>query len=272
MGRGRSGSSGSGGSTSGGVAGNLASGGALPQASQFLQPPSPQDVAKGNILPKGGVPFSDFKGMTDDEKADVVSDALKTGVPLFLDDSGLQRFAYFTGMSNKPKVVSDDTLDNTKGKELYRTIGDAYNRTTDIGYTSTDIAKQISTGDFTMYSDSGGSAHGKAIYFADTLGGSLAYKSGRKSDITMRAKITGGKEISESSLNTKFRTALRNGDKLAMACNAADSASARNLYGLAKGYTHMTDSYGYYMIFDRSCLTISDTHKNSNSLSQKGRW
>ena len=245
----------------------------LPTITTVLQPPTPQQVAQGNILPNGGVAFSEFQNMTDDEKADVINDALRTGVPLFLDDSGMQRFAYFTGMSDKPNVVSDKALDSMNGTELFRTVHNAYNRQTDIGYSAKDICDQVSKGDFTMYSDSGGSAYGKAIYFADNLGGSLAYRSGSGTNLTMRAKITSGKGVDYNTNSNNYTKALSNGDKLAKACSKAGRGDAENLYALAKGYTHVTDRYsGYNMVLNRSCLSVSDTYKNSSTLARNGRW
>lgn len=235
-----------------------------PAPTNTVQLPTPQQVASGDILPKGGVAFSDFEKMTDDEKAQVVADALRTGTPMFLDDSGMQRFAYFTGMNNTPKVVSDSALDAMKGEEIFRTVNDAYSSSKDIGYTSRDIAKQITEGDFTMFSDSGGSAHGKAIYFANSYTDSSYYGSGNKNPMTMRAKITGGKSIKENQLDSMYQQALSRGDALARACSRADSGSARNLYGLAKGYDVMTTYGGYRMVFNRRCLTISDTVKKTN--------
>ena len=228
-------------------------------------PPTPQQVANGNVLPQGGVPFSQFENMTDDEKADVVTSALGVGTPLFLDDSGIQKFAYFTGMSDKPAKVSDSQLDTMKGVSLYRTVDDAYNRATDIGYTSRDIAKQVMDGDFTMYSDSGGSAHGKAIYFASNYTDSSYYGTRGKNPVTMRAKITGGKSIKESTLDSMYYNAVRNRDKLALACSNAGGSSARNLYGLAKGYDVITPSGGsnYYMVLNRRCLTMSTSVKKT---------
>ena len=251
------------GSGGGSVAANL------PPITNTVQPPSIQQVAQGNILPTGGVAFSKFQNMTDDEKADVINDALRTGVPLFLDDSGMQRFAYFTGMSDKPNVVADSALDGMKGTELFRTVHDAYNSQYDIGYSAKDICDQVSKGDFTMYSDSGGSAYGRAIYFANDLRSSTAYARGRN-DMTMRAKITGGKGISYNSAYNQYNKALQSGDKLAVAASKAGRADGMNLYALAKGYTHVTDSNsGYNMILNRSCLTVSNTYKKTSRLGYK---
>ena len=232
-----------------------------------VTPPTPQQVAQGNVLPKGGVDYSDFQNMSDDEKADVITAALGVGTPLFLDDSGMQKFAYYTGMSDKPTKVSDAQLDKTPGKDLYRTVNDAYNSSTDVGYTSRDIAKQVTDGNFTMYSDSGGSVHGKAIYFADSYIDSSMYGNSSKNPVTMRAKITSGKTIGESSLDNMYRTALGKGDKLALACSNADRGSARNLYGLAKGYSAVSSSGGYYMVLNRGCLTVSDKIKKTGGRS-----
>ena len=230
-----------------------------------VTPPTPQQVAQGNVLPGGGVAFDKFEKMTDDQKADVITKALGTATPMFLDDSGLQKFAYFTGMSNKPNKVSDAQLDKMPGQDIYRTVNNNYNRQTDINYTSGDIVKQIMDGDFTMYSDSGGSAHGKAIYFASSYSGSSVYGNYNRDPKTMRAKITSGKTISESKIDNMYYRALNNGDKLALACSNASGGSARNLYALAKGYDAITPSYGqYYMILNRRCLTVSNTVKKTN--------
>ena len=259
MGRGSSGA-GAGGGTGGTGKSSVTT--SLPPVTNQVVPPTPQQIAQGNVLPKGGVSFSDFEKMTDDQKADVIDKALHTGVPLFLDDSGLQRFAYFTGMNDKPTVVSDAQLDTMKGHELFRTVNDAYDRRKDIGYTANDIVKQISSGDFTMYSDSGGSAYGKSIYFASSVRSSANY-AGRGATM-MRAKITGGNSISYSSAQSMYRTMLSRGDKLARACSKADSSSAVNLYALAKGYDVLTSS-DYHMVLNRRCLTVSNKTKKNIS-------
>lgn len=231
-----------------------------PQPTQQLQLPPPDEVAKGNILPQGGVPYDQFEKMTDAQKAQVINDALDSGVPMFLDDSGIQRFTYFTGMANTPKVVSDSQLDGMKGHELFRTVNDAYNSRIDMGYKSTDIAEQITSGDFTMFSDSGGSAYGKAIYFASSVRSSSSYAQDSKHPVMIRAKLTGGKSIQDGSITRQYNTALRNGDPLAKACSRAGSDSARNLYALAKGYDIITTS-DYHMVLNRRCLTVSSTVK-----------
>lgn len=263
MGRGSSKAGGGGG---GGATAPQANPQANPQGVPQMVAPTPDanDVKNGNILPPGGVAFSDFENMTDDQKADVVDQAMKSGVPMFLEDSPMQRFAYFTGMSDKPTVVSDSQLNGISGEDIYRTVNDAYNSRLDLGYTSRDIARQIMEGDFTMYSDSGGSAYGKAIYFSNNYNGSAAYGNSNKHAVTMRAKIT-GKSISESSLDRMYSNALSRGDKLARACSRSgnDRKTSRNLYGLAKGYDAMTTSGydAYQMIFNRRGLTCSSTVK-----------
>lgn len=259
MGRGRS--------KAGSVASSSGTIGVLPAATNQVTPPTPAQIAQGNVLPNGGVSFSQFESMTDDQKADVIDTALKTGIPMFLDDSGLQRFAYFTGMSDKPTVVSDSQLNNISGTEVYRTVYDGFNQKTDIGYTGNDIVKQIRSGDFTMYSDSGGSAYGKGIYFASDYHDSILYGSGRKNPIVTRAKITSNKTISDRKLSSDFGNALNRGDKLATACNKADYSSARNLYALAKGYDVVVASNGYHIVLNRRALTMSDKVKPAKGYS-----
>lgn len=261
MGRG---SSKAGGGNAGG-SGNSLGNGTLPAATNYVTPPTPQQVANGDVLPKGGVAFDKFEKMTDDEKADVVDQALKTGVPMFLDDSGLQRFAYFTGMSDKPKIVTDSQLDSVNGTEMFRTVNNAYDRSKDIGYSSKDIADQITNGDFTMYSDSGGSAHGRGIYFATNYNDSSVYGNRGQNPKTIRVKMTSDKVIKESQLSTDYNKALQRGDKLAVSCSKAGGTDGRNLYALAKGYDVIKAGWSpYVVVLNRRALTASSTVKDTN--------
>lgn len=117
--------------------------------------------------------------------------------------------------------------------------------------------------------NSGGSAHGKGIYFADGYRDSILYGSGQKNPIVMRAKIkSNAKTITESQLISDFSKAQARGDKLANACAKADSNSARNLYALAKGYDCVVSSVGYHMVLNRRCLTLSDKTKPATG----SRW
>ena len=218
--------------------------------------PTPQQVAQGNVMPAGGVAFSTFETMTDDQKAGIITSALRSGTPMFLDDSGLQKFAYFTGMNDKPQVLPEAQLKKMKGQDLWRSVRTTYNPSTDIGYTGTDIYNQMVKGDFTNFSDSGGSAYGKGLYFDISKG---SYGSGGKYTV-MHAKLApGAKTISDVRLDSMFRAAYAKGDKLAVACAKADYASRASLYGLAKGYDAAVAGNGYHIVFNRRCLIFSDT-------------
>ena len=224
-----------------------------------VTPPTPQQVAKGNVLPKGGVPFSKFEKMTDDQKAQVIMDSLGVATPMFLDDSPAQRLAYFTGMSEKPDVVTESQLKKIQGQNLWRSVHSAYNRGADIGYTPQQIYNQIATGDFTMYSDSGGSAYGRAIYFDIHKG---SYGSGSGYGI-IHAKIKPNANIqSYSTVHNNAMREMNSGSKLGNALRAvrnADSASFMTVYCLAKGIDGYRDAGGYHMIVNRKALAISDT-------------
>jgi len=219
--------------------------------------PTPQQVQQGNILPPGGVSFKSFEQMNDTQKAKVIDDALKIGVPMFLDQSSLQKFAYFTGMSDKPQLVTEAQLNAMHGRDLWRSVRDAYNYSTDIGYKATDIWDQIVNGDYTNYSDGGGSAHGKAIYFDVSKG---SYGAGKGWAIVHAKMNPKAKTISESNLNSMYSSALRAGDPIAVACSKADRDSRENLYALANGYDAVIDTNwtNYRMILNRRALIISD--------------
>lgn len=231
----------------------------LPQPTPTpVTPPTPQQVAAGVTLPTGGVPFSQFQNMTDDQKANVINQALGVSVPVFLDDTPAQQLVYYTGMNSKPTVVTESQLNHTAGKSLWRSVHDTYNRQTDIGYTGKQIYNQLATGDFTMYSDSGGSAYGRAIYFDIHKG---SYGSGSKYTI-MHAKLKPNAVVwSDTKVNTAVQNEIRSGSKLGQALQQVrqrDSASVYTVYCLAKGIDAY-ESGGYHMIVNRGALYLSDT-------------
>lgn len=228
-----------------------------PNAPQ-VTPPTPAAVLNNNVTPDGGVDYNDFLKMTDDEKADAINDAMNQFLPLFLEDSNVQKLAYFTGLNTTPELVDDKTLDKMNGVNLYRTVHDVYDQFTDTRYTAKDIYNQIATGAFTRYSDSGGSAHGKGIYFANTVGGSASYASSSKGNLMMRAMIKPtAKTISESTLAQKLRN---DNSKLGKTCRSLSDGS--HVYALAKGYDIVTTNIGYYVVLNRGGLAMSKTTKS----------
>ena len=127
--------------------------------------------------------------MSEDERAEAIEEALQEPVPVFLEDSSLQRIAYSLGINEKPQLVTDAQLDKIAGTSLYRTVHDVYDRANDISFKAQEIADQVRAGDFTRYSDNGGSAYGRGLYFANSYYGSVVYQQGAASqNIVMRAK------------------------------------------------------------------------------------
>lgn len=237
-------------------------------AAPVLVPPTPQQIAQGITLPTGGVDYDTFSKMSDDEKADEISKAMQAATPMFLDDSYLQKMMYYTGYNQKPDVVDDTAYANAQGKEIFRTVHDVYDRTNDINYTASDIIKQIQTGSFTQVSGSGGSAHGRAIYFADSVSDSSAYASGRNSTM-MRAKIKPTAKIrSESRLGSEIMKEISSGSKLGRVLqkigNSSDYASQIGVYCMAKGYDGwVSQGTGYHMIINRGALVTSKSVKKN---------
>lgn len=195
--------------------------------------------------------------MTDDQKADVITQALGQALPVFLDDSGLQKLAYYTGLNSTPTIMTEAQLAQVKGPDLWRSVRNTYNPQTDIGFTSKDIYNQVATGAFTQYSDSGGSAHGKAIYFDVNKG---SYGSGKWFTI-MHAKILPtAKTINERTLDTMWANERASGSKLSQAIGRADRSSQKMIYAMAKGYDAVVDNQysNYRMILNRKAIGLSD--------------
>lgn len=205
--------------------------------------------------------YDAFAKLSDDDKADAITKSIKAGVPDHLSDSDFQKFLYNNQINDKPEVVDDATLDSMTGKEIFRTVNSVYSRQTDISYTANQIANQIIAGRYTRTSDSGGSAYGRGIYFADNRRDSTAYGN-VKNDITktavIRAKLNKNANVIDYWKATfGVSNEISRGTKLGQALKRSDSASQVSIYAMAKGYNVISNGTGYYTILNRNALTVS---------------
>ena len=250
-------------------------------------PPPPQQPANQNSLDVDddangaeNPEFNDFKKMSDDEKADVLIDALKDKPPSFLPDNDMQRFVWHLGGDNHPTVVPDTQLDATRGIDIYRQVAGIHDPTFNNDLTSAQIANQLVNGDLTMYSSSGGSAFGRAIYFgasySEIQNGYGTYNTNRVrgggGDRTLlRAKIApGARGTTYGQLQSGLRQEIASGSKLGRALSRVkDSYSRESIYAMCKGYDYAHDGmHDYHMIYNRGCLLVSDrTKHNANDRS-----
>lgn len=218
-----------------------------------------------------------FRAMTDDEKADFISQALKQKPPSFLPDNDSQRFLYALGGDDHPTVVTDSQLDAMKGYDLYRQVAGAKTQFGDIS--SGDIVNQIMLGDHTLLSNSGGSAYGRALYFTDSYNGIRGYgtsntnyvKGGGYDSTMIRTKISpNAKGITYSTLKNNIMNEIHSGSKLGKVLQRVNSTDRDCIYAIAKGIDYSYDntyskvgSDRYHMIYNRGCLVASSKTKHN---------
>ena len=218
-----------------------------------------------------GVTFAQFSAMSDTQKFQTMSDILNNQsivVPDYLDDSPTTKVIYALGMNTKPTVVSDSALDNMPGEEIFRTVTDVPSPPP----YAKDILDQIRTGDYTQMSGSGGSAHGRAIYFAADFGESRDYGWG-KTDATMaRAKINPKANIiGEQALENKMKR-----DPNWKRLPGVGNTDAKALYAISHGIDGWKAKRGwgssYRMIVNRGALTMSSTSKDVSGRGRGQTW
>lgn len=229
-----------------------------PQPQPVPQPvvqPAPQPVLSAN--------FDAFKKMTDDQKADVISQAAKTQVPVFLAQNDLQRVLYGLQLNDKPTLVDDSVLDTMPGKELFRTINASANQQYRMKFTAVDIAKQTIQGSVARVSDTGGSVYGRGYYFADSYQGSVAYGNTRgnaNKTAVIRTKISPtAKTIGVWQADSAAMKEISSGSKLGKALSKLQVKDQSAVWALAKGYDAMVASNGYHVVINRSVLVASKT-------------
>lgn len=207
--------------------------------------------------------YNTFMAMSDDDKADVISNAISQGVPAHLSQSDFQKFVYNSGLNDKPDVVDDATLNSMNGTELFRTVNNVYDRQNDISYTAEQIAKQVMAGRVTRTSDNGGSAYGRGIYFADSQRES-SYYGNTSGDVQKTAQVrcklnNNANVISHSKATQGVNAEIRSGSKLGKVLRKCDYDSQVSIYAMTQGYNVITSGHGYYNVLNRNAVTMSKT-------------
>lgn len=248
---------------------------------QTQQPQQPQ-VDNTQVASAFSTDYNNFMAMSDDEKADAILKAIGMGVPDHLAQNDFQRLIYNTNMNDKPDVVQDSVLDSMGGVEMFRTVNSTYNKPKDIGFTATQIAKQMQGGRIT-YTDGSVSALGKGLYFAGNTNGYTsrdAYQHSQRiygkhtGDVnltaTVRAKLNNNAKIMDySTASQKVLQEMASGSKLGKALRKCDIDSRESIYALSKGY-NVLRSTNYYNVLNRNAMTMSSSIKQSQG--GRGQW
>ena len=230
---------------------------------QPVPQPAPQPVQPVQPIQQNppSASYDAFRKMTDDQKADVIMQARNTPVPVFLAQNDLQKIMYGLKLNDKPTLVDDSVLDSMPGKDLYRTINATSDQTNRIKYTAMDVASQTIKGSVTRVSDTGGSVHGRGIYFADNYHGSTSYgrsKNNLNQTAVIRVKLSpSAKTISTTAAARGVTKEINSGSKLGKALARIGHQDQTAIYSLAKGYDAMVAGNGYHVIINRSALIAS---------------
>ena len=205
--------------------------------------------------------YNSFMAMTDDDKADVISNSVKQGVPSHLSQTDFQKFIYNSGLNDKPDVVDDATLNKMNGTEIFRTVNNVYDRQNDISYNADQIAKQVIAGRVTRTSDNGGSVYGRGIYFANNKRDSTAYgnvKGNIQKTALIRGKLNNNAKVADYyTISSQMSSEIRSGSKLGKALAKCDSDSAVSIYAMSKGYNVISNGMGYLNVLNRNAITVS---------------
>lgn len=233
---------------------------------QPQQPPQPQVNDDDNVIRTGM--YSQFVNATPDQQADIIEKMIRQQVPDFLADNAFQKLMFGIGRNDKPRIVTDKQLDSMSGPSLYRTVNGVRDTKKGITYPANQIAQQVQAGSVTRVSDTGGSAYGRGIYFADHYYDSKAYGNVTgdvKKTAVMRAKLDPkAKTISYSQASNGVRNEINSNSKLGQALKKCDSKSQESIYALAKGY-HVITNRSYYNVISRAGLVMSDKIKSMGS-------
>ena len=251
---GRSSKSGAGGAGGGAVMGVAV---AAPAPPTPAPPPTP--AQRLDQLRQSINTYQDFANLSYDDKMDLMDEALKTPVPAGKPNTAYQQLAEYLGFdTSPPTVVTDAQLDRMGGTVLYRTVCDVGS------VTATNIVTDtLRKNDTPFYSDTGGSVHGRGLYFATDLNDSRIY--GDPNSKTFRGKIKPtAKVITETALDNEYRKAKNGHNRLARTLNKLSWEDGISYMAAYKGYDVIdTQNYGgYHTVLNRNAVVYSSTAKH----------
>lgn len=210
----------------------------------------------GKSSTPSGISYDQFLNMPATQKYQTIDDILNDqsiAVPNYLDGSPTTKLLYALGMDNKPEIVSDNQIDKMKGNNLFRTVYDVDNPPP----YAQDIIDQIKRGDYTQLSGSGGSVHGRALYFARDFTGSAIYGHGHSNPQMIRAKLKQNANIAREEDLRRWMGQDQNFPK-----GRYKGSDALSMYALSRGADGWYDAKtGYTMILNRGALAVSSTNK-----------
>ena len=216
-----------------------------------------------------GVNYEEFMKMSEDERYDFMEKIINDSnivVPNYLDKSITSKVMYGLGMNNKPTVVSDEELDKIKGADLYRLVYESPKSS----LTSKEILEQIKFSDYTQLSDKGGSAYGRAIYFANNFESARNYGIKQSNPLIMRVKIKpDAKFVNYNVLEYDTFT-----DKRLIAIHSRKEIKGPDriaLHAIANGIDgwRVKDMDGQAMILNRGVLIASSVNKQIRDKNKK---
>ena len=235
---------------------SLGGGGGAPQP---VQQPQQQPVQVSSDLKQQAA----FASLSDDEKADAISQALRDGVPAHINQSSqYQAVLYNLGTNDKPEIVSDAQLRSMPGPTLYRTVNSVYDSSSDIAYSAPEIAAQTQIGKTTRVSSGGTAVYGDGIYFATSRSESTAYGNTRgnlNKTCVMTAKFnSSAKSIRYAAASAGATNEIRSGSKLGRVLGRMSRQSAISTWAFCQGYS-VIDVGSYQNVINRGALTMTRT-------------
>ena len=209
---------------------------------------------------KDGIDYDAFMKMSQAEKYDFLYRVNSeegflddSNYPDYLDNSYTSKILYALGKTDKPTVVDDATLDTMQGREIFRTVYES-------GQMPPPQADDIRNGDYTQMSGKGGSAYGRAIYFATNFSASADYGAGMDNALIMRGKINTNANIRSTDSLAKQMTNDSNwqSSNASWYLGSDDSIAA---YAIANGIDGWY-SGSYTMMVNRGAITMSSANKS----------
>lgn len=207
--------------------------------------------------------YQQFMSLDEQSRFNTIQDiinATDVKVPNYLDPSDATKVVYALGMTNKPQAVDDATLDGMKGRELFRGVYNAGKIKAD------DIIDQIKDGDYTQFSNSGGSAYGRGLYFTGSFSEASGYAERGSNSTVMRVKIaSSAKVVKASTIDKQIKQKGFNP-------SGVNYQDLRACYAISQGISGWYDDSGwsgYTVMVDRGALVMSKTRKKAQ---RGGSW
>lgn len=245
----------------------MPAGGIINQAQNAQNAQQAQQPVQNAATPSGGI--GAFSKLSEQQQAQAILSAINSPAlrdpttNTLMPNNTFQKLSIMQGFDNAPQMVDSATFDKASGEAIYRVVNASSTDTYKAQSMADSFVASMMLDRNTAFSDSGGSAYGRGLYFCNDLRSDISWYANGTASSLIRAKYSANANVIKysnvvSGVNAEIAKGSALGNALRQIGTSADRASC---YAAAKGYNVIDNGSGYRNVLSREAIMMDWDYK-----------